>query len=142
MRFRSLVGWSLGASFIVSLTLAPVSAASAAWATQASGSGAGAAAVMPTGSAPTGSASGTSVTINWPAATMSSGVAVAGYVISRINTATGSAATVGAGCGGVVTATTCTETSVPAGSWAYMDTPVEMNWSGGRSAESATIVMP
>jgi hypothetical protein len=124
------------------LTLAPDSAALAAWSAQGSGSGAGAAAVMPTGSAPTGRASGTSVTIIWPAATMPSGTAVAGYVISRINTATGSAATVGAGCGGVVTATTCTETSVPAGSWAYTDTPVEVNWSGGQSAESATIVVP
>ena len=97
---------------------------------------------MPTGAAPTGSATGSSVTIRWPAVTLSNGAPVGGYVISRFNALDGSAAIVGAGCSGVVTTTTCTEQSVPAGSWIYTDTPVLLSWTGGASPASAPIVVP
>ena len=96
---------------------------------------------MPTGVAPTGSATGSSVTIRWPAVTLSSGAPVAGYVISRINALNGSAATVGPGCAGVVTTTTCTEQSVPSGTWIYTDTPVQLSWTGGASPASSAIVV-
>lgn len=97
---------------------------------------------MPTGVAPTGSATGSSVTLRWPAVTLSNGAPVAGYVISRINALNGSAATVGAGCAGVLTTTTCTELTVPSGAWIYTDTPVELSWTGGASPASAAIVVP
>ena len=43
----------------------------------------------------------------------------------------------GSGCNGVVAATTCTEQSVPAGTWVYTETPVQLNWTGGASPDSA-----
>ena len=97
---------------------------------------------MPAGVAPTGSATSSSVTIRWPAVTLSSGAPVAGYVISRFNALNGSAATVGPGCAGVVTTTTCTEQSVPSGAWIYTDTPVQLSWTGAASPASAAIVVP
>lgn len=97
---------------------------------------------MPAGGPPVGSASGTSVTIRWPATTLSNGAPVAGYVIARFNSLNGAAATVGAGCSGVVTATTCTEQGVPSGTWIYTDTPVQLNWTGTPSPASAPVSVP
>lgn len=114
----------------------------AAWSASGTGPAGAAAATMPTGVAPTGSATRSSVTIRWPAVTLSNGAPVAGYLISRINALNGSAATVGAGCAGVVTTTTCTELSVPSGAWIYTDTPVLLSWAGGASPASAAIVVP
>jgi hypothetical protein len=131
------------ASTVVALAaaLAPSSAALAAWSLQASGSSAGAATVMPGGTAPSGSAAGASVTISWTAAVFPAGTAVAGYVISRYNASTGAPATVNAGCSGLVTTTTCTEQSVQPGTWVYTDTPVQASWTGPASPDSAPIVV-
>jgi hypothetical protein len=82
------------------------------------------------------------VTLDWSTATFPNGSAVAGYVINRLNTATGLSGTVGAGCAGIVTTTTCTESSVPNGTWTYTDTPVQNNWTGGQSAASTPIAVP
>lgn len=114
----------------------------AAWASSGTGQGGAAGATMPTGVAPTGSATGSSVTIRWPAVTLSNGAPVAGYLISRFNALNGSAGTVGPGCAGVVTTTLCTEQSVPSGAWIYTDTPVLLSWTGGASPASAPIVVP
>jgi hypothetical protein len=125
----------------VPLALAPASAALAAWSAQGPGSAAGAATVMPGGAAPSGGAAGASVTITWTAAKFPSGTPVAGYVIKRYNASTLAPATVNAGCSGVVTTTTCTEQSVPAGMWVYTDTPVQLAWTGGPSPDSAPITV-
>jgi hypothetical protein len=129
-------------SFATAVALAPLTPASAAWSAPGSGSGAGAAAVMPTGAAPHLTLSGTNVTVTWTAATLSSGAAVAGYKISRFAASNGAPATVGAGCSGVVTTTSCTEVGVAAGQWVYTDTPVEVNWTGGQSADSSSVAVP
>jgi hypothetical protein len=143
VRYRArIAALVMGSMLVLPLVFGSAPTATAAWSTTGSGNAAGAAAVMPTGTAPTGTASSTSVTISWSAAQLSSGTAVAGYTINRYNAATGASATVGAGCSGVVTTTTCTESSVPAGTWVYTDTPVEMSWTGGASPDSATITVP
>jgi hypothetical protein len=126
----------------VLLVLGPTVSACAAWSAQGRGSATGAATVMPTGSAPNGAASGSSVTISWTAARFSNGTAVAGYVVTRTNSSTGAPATVGSGCSGLVTSTSCTELNVPAGSWVYADTPAQSNWRGGISPGSAPVVVP
>jgi hypothetical protein len=130
----------LAISLAIPLALAPASAAFAAWSAQGPGSAAGAATVMPTGTAPSGTVAGAAVTITWTAAKFANGTAVAGYVINRYDASTGMPATVGAGCSGVVTTTTCTERSVPPGTWVYTDTPVQLTWTGGASPDSAPIV--
>ncbi len=114
--------------------LSQSSAAVAAWSTGTSGSAAGAAATMPNGSAPSGTASGTSVTLSWAAADLSSGTSVAGYVVKRYNAANGTPVAVGAGCSGVVTATSCTELGVERGNVVlYRDpSPDELDWCGER----------
>lgn len=89
-----------------------------------------------------GAASGTSVSVRWPAVTLSNGTPVAGYVIRRFDALNGAEATVGPGCSGVVTTTICTELSVPAGTWVYTDTPVLLSWTGGQSSATAPIVVP
>jgi len=139
MRLGGFVA-SIGLTLAVSL--APASDARAAWSAHASGSAAGAATVMPGGTAPSGGATGASVTISWTAADFPDGTAVAGYVISRYNASTGAPATVNAGCSGVVTTTTCTEQSVQPGTWVYTDTPVQLSWTGAQSPASAPVVVP
>src|SRR5690242_1898444 len=82
----------------------------AAWNANGSGSAGSTAEVMPSGSKPTGTGSGTTVRVTWSAVKMSGGDAVAGYVISRYNATTHAKAAVGGACAGVVTATSCSET--------------------------------
>jgi hypothetical protein len=125
----------------VPLTVVPAAVALAAWNASGVGSAAGAAAVMPSGATPSGGAAGTSVTVSWTAATYADGVPVAGYMVKRFDASSGTPATVGAGCSGVITTTSCTEASVPAGQWVYTDTPVTGSWTGGASAMSAAIVV-
>jgi hypothetical protein len=125
------------------LALVVVANGVASWSTNVSGSGAvSAATLVGGGAAPSAVVSGTvtkSVTLTWTARTLSSGGAVAGYVIRRYN-ASGVAQTVGASCSGTVTGTTCTETNVPLSIpvvnpyWTYTVQPVQGAWTGAESA--------
>ncbi len=124
------------------VSLGPAAPASAAWSASGTGQAAAASTVMPTGASPTIGAVGTSVNVSWTTADLQSGPAVAGYMVHRFSTVTGSPATVGAGCSGIVSVTTCTELGVTAGSWYYTDTPVEVNWIGGQSPDSAAVTVP
>jgi hypothetical protein len=130
------------APLALSLALVPASSALATWATHGSGTATGAASVMPTGSTPAGTVAGSSVTVSWPASTLPGGAPVGGYIVNRFDAVNGAPATVGSGCSGVVANTTCTEQSVPAGSWEYTVTPVQLNWTGGESPDSAAVVVP
>jgi hypothetical protein len=122
--------------------LAISSVAVAAWGTGGSGAATGAAAVMPAGATPSGVAALGVVTVRWPGAPLVAGATVSGYVIRRYDSATGALVTVGAGCSGVVAATSCTELSVPAGAWVYTDTPVLASWTGVESPASVPVTVP
>ena len=124
----------------IPVVLGPTSIAQASWSASGAGTGAGAATTMPTGTAPTGRASSTAVTINWAVAHMANGTAVAGYEVTRYN-ASGTQTTVNAACSGVITTTTCTEQQVGTGSWYYTVTPVQGNWTGGQGPDSAPITV-
>ena len=117
------------------LLLAPATVALAAWSASGSGGGTGAAATMPAGNAPTARVSGSDVVLTWPAATFANGAAVAGYTLLRYD-ANGDAVPVGGSCAGTVTGTTCTDRAVPAGTWTYTDTPVQVGWTGAASPPS------
>jgi hypothetical protein len=143
-RSRAATLWPVMAAVAVAVVLPLVlacPAADAAWTGQGAGSAAGAATVMPTGSAPSGVVSGDQVTVSWPAAEFPNGADVAGYVVHRYNSATGAPATVNAGCSGVITTTSCTETGVAPGTWIYTDTPMQSNWTGTASAASAPVTV-
>jgi hypothetical protein len=118
-------------------------AASAAWLHSGTGTPTAKAVSMPTGNTPTASVSNRSVTVSWSASTMPGGGAVSGYTVKRYDT-NGNAQTIGSGCTGTIAALTCTETSVPGGTWRYTVTPVKGNWSGGASSQSsnATVSSP
>jgi len=88
----------------------------------AGGNGAAALTTVNAGATPTANASGQDVTVDWDASTLSNGHAVDGYIVKRYSGATPQ--TVLSGCSGTITATSCIENSVPAGTWTYSITPV------------------
>lgn len=135
------LGLLLGLCLVVLLGLTLAPPALAAWSGGGSGKASAVAYRMPTGGQPSTSASGSSVSVHWPGAAFPDNKAVAGYVIHRFDAASGTQATVGAGCSGTVTTTTCTELNVPAGTWIYTDTPVQDNWTGTQSPAAAPITV-
>lgn len=94
---------------------------------------------LPVGPTPAVGVSGRNVTVSWTAVTVS-GQPVSGYVVRRYD-GSGQAQTVGSGCAGTVTATSCTEAAVPAGTWTYKVAPKVGNWTGteGPGGPSATV---
>jgi len=145
LAYRRLSGARLWFAAIVlavaiPLVLGPTSIAQASWSGTGAGSGSAAATTMPTGTAPSGSVQSQAVTISWSAADMANGTAVAGYKVNRYNSS-GTEETVNTACSRVITTTTCTEQSVGAGTWYYTVTPVQGNWTGSQSPESAPITV-
>jgi hypothetical protein len=118
------------------MALVVVQVAVAAWSMSSSGSGAVKALSMPSGSAPTKSVSYPDIAVSWSAVTVG-GSAVSSYTVRRYTEA-GVLQTITAGCSGAIAATTCTESSVPAGRWQYTTQPVKAGWVGTESAKSAT----
>ena len=101
-----------------------------------SAGGAAATSVAP-GTPPTSVSSqpGRAVTISWEATALANGQPVDGYLVTRYDANPPYAPQITlAGCGGVVTALSCTETAVPFGSWQYTITPmIGANWRGRRA---------
>lgn len=94
------------------------------------------------GATPTANASGANVTVSWSASTLANGMAVTGYEIKRYDSSTLAVQTILSACTGVVTATSCVESSVPAGTWRYTVTPVfSTNWRGTESAMSTAVTV-
>jgi hypothetical protein len=112
-----------------------------AWSLTRTGSGNVGSKTMPAGITPTGSASATNVTVSWSASHFVSGQNVPGYVVKRYNAVTNALSTTLASCSGTVTATSCTESGVPIGTWRYTVTPVAGGWRGAESAQSAIVVV-
>jgi hypothetical protein len=128
--------------FALPLGFAITSPAQASWSGGASGITSAEAFTMPSGAQPIASASGKNVTIRWPAEYFPDNQSVAGYIVYRVNAATGVQAAAGASCSGTIAATTCTDLNVPSGTWTYTDTPVQDSWSGGQSLPSRPITLP
>jgi hypothetical protein len=126
-------------ALFVALVFAVANPALAAWSGGGTGAAAGAATTMPGGNSPSVVVSGSSVTVRWPASTFTSGVNVEGYIVQRLDAASGQDANIAAACAGIVTATTCTESNVPAGSWVYTVTPVQGGWAGASSPPSPVV---
>jgi hypothetical protein len=124
---------------LCAMTLVAVPSAHAAWSPPGTGSQTAKARTMPTGSTPTASVSNRNVTVSWTQATIG-GSPVQGYLVKRYDT-NGNVQTIGAGCSGLVTAVSCTETAVPAGSWTYSVTPKQQNWLGTESARSSAVTV-
>ena len=130
---------------VIALSLAGTFTASVAWAFWSAGSLPGGsttstAATVAAGNTPTAVASPTSVALSWAASTLSTGTAVSGYIVHRYDSTGTVLQTTGAGCSGLITATTCTETGVAAGQWRYSVTPrFATNWAGTESGKSPVV---
>ena len=130
--------------FLVVVAVAAVGfpgGAAAGWSLTGSGSGAARAKMLGAGNVPTASKSGHKVTVSWTASSYTNGGAPGAYVVKRYDASTGALQTIGASCAGTITALTCTENGVPAGSWKYTVTPATGNWRGPESARSATVTV-
>jgi hypothetical protein len=123
--------------FVVVLS---ASIAFAAWLAAGTGTANALGASMPTGATPTGLATGSDVTVAW-AQSLISGDAVAGYIVKRYDAADDSLETINTACVGEVAGLTCTESSVPDGTWKYTVTPKQGQWLGTESAKSAGVVV-
>ena len=115
--------------------------AAAAWTLTRSGQGAAKAKTLGPGNPPTASVSGKKVTASWTASSYTNGGLPTGYLVRRYNTSTGVLQTIGANCSSTISALTCTENSVPAGSWQYTVTPATGNWRGPESTKSAAVTV-
>ncbi|HEV3352202.1 MAG TPA: chitobiase/beta-hexosaminidase C-terminal domain-containing protein, partial [Acidimicrobiales bacterium] len=95
------------------------------------------------GSTPTlGGINGQDVNLNWTATTTVAGASVSGYTVNRYSVASGGTPTAATGgCTGTIAALTCTEQSVPAGTWYYAITPKISLWSGAESGRLSTTVV-
>lgn len=129
---RRLSGWLLAVILVV---CAGPGAAYAAWSGTGDVTAQVQAATMPAGSAPTVSVAGHSVTVSWTGRTLL-GQSVTGYTVKRYN-ASGVSQTIGSGCSGTISGLTCSESSVPSGSWTYTVTPLLYSWLGSESAQSS-----
>jgi hypothetical protein len=105
------------------------------------GNGAAASTTVTAGVTPTVSTPNAStVTVTWAASTLVTGQPVTGYLVKRYDSATLTAQTVLTACTGAIVATTCTENSMPTGSWRYSVTPTfATNWSGAESGKSVAV---
>src|SRR2546421_6535723 len=122
---------------------APAAGASAAWTHSGTGAQTAKAVSMPTGNTPTASVSNRSVTVSWTGSTLPGGAPITTYLVKRYDT-NGNAQTIGSACSGTISALTCTETSVPGGTWEYTVSPTLSNCTGAESAQStaATVAFP
>lgn len=116
-------------------------AANATWGGSGSGNVAARAKTLGTGMVPTAAASGKKVVLSWSASTFLEGGTVPAYVIRRYSASTGQLQPIGANCATITTALTCTENSVPAGSWKYTVTTAAGLWRGGESARSSAVTV-
>ncbi|ALV42150.1 hypothetical protein AU252_14135 [Pseudarthrobacter sulfonivorans] len=115
-------------------------AADAYWQTLSSNNGGAGADAIVAVAALTASASAGAASVSWAQSTTAAGRPVSGYTVARYSSETGGTkvAALG-GCEGTVTALTCSEAALPAGTWYYTVTPVLAAWAGPESARSGGV---
>lgn len=130
---------TLAASCVVAVaTGAP---AGAAWSAPTAGAALASAQAVPQVATPQANSTGTTVTVTWEQSLLSGGSPADGYTVSRYRLDTGVVVTVGDGCSGTVTATSCVESGVPQGSWTYTVTARLGGWTGRESHRSAGVIV-
>ena len=115
--------------------LAGPGAALAMFSASASGPSVAAAQSIPVSAAPNAVAVGREVTVSWQPTTLSGGTPAGAYTVRRYDMS-GVLQTIGADCVVVATAT-CTEHSVPFGTWQYSIQARQVSWTGVESTKSA-----
>jgi hypothetical protein len=122
-------------ALLIAMLVVGTGTAYAFWTAGANGNAAASADSLNSGATPTGSVSGSSVTLNWTASTtVARGAAVDGYVIKRYTAASGGiAASPGGTCAGTVAALNCQDTGLADGTYYYSIAPEFGNWLGDES---------
>lgn len=106
------------------------------------GSGAAASSSVNQGSTPTATAAGRAVTVSWAASTLANGQAVTGYEVRRYTSGTLALQTIQTACTGTISGTSCVESRVPSGQWAYSVTPLfGASWRGPESVKSSAVTV-
>src|SRR5262245_32982746 len=125
------------------LSLALMTGVAALWsATTATGGKSGTrAATLAAGNQPGVAAVGASVAVSWTATQLPGGVPVNGYEVSAYDASSGTPRAVGGSCAGVIGSTSCTDSSVPSGSWRYAVVPRQSAWFGPASVLSAAVTV-
>jgi len=136
MRSRSRV-----AVIVAATALAIASPVSAAWLASGSGGATGRATSVAVAATPTTSVSGRTATVAWAATTLATGAPVSGYRVTRVNTVTAATLAATGGCAGTVAATSCVETLLPTGRWAYRIEAVRGPWTGPMGAQGPTVAV-
>ena len=126
---------------VVTAVLAVAAPVSAAWLASGSGTGTGRATAVSTAATPTASVTGRTVTLSWTATTLATGAPVTGYRVTRVNTVTAATTSATGGCAGTVAATSCVETLLPTGRWAYRLEAVRGAWIGPMGAQGNTVAV-
>lgn len=115
-------------------------AASAYWQTLGSNPGGAKADSILAVAAPTASPSAGAAAVSWVQSTTAAGRPVSGYTVARYSSATGGTkVAAGGACTGTITALSCSEAALPAGTWYYTVTPVLASWAGVESARSVGV---
>lgn len=120
------------------VALALPAGASALWNEGGTGQAYGKARAVAAGNQPTATVSNRKVTVSWTAT--GGNVPIAGYVVKRYSD-DGVEQAVAADCAGIVSATSCVESSVAPDTWRYTVTPVRQNWRGTESPQSAPVTV-
>jgi hypothetical protein len=123
---------------VLAVGLTDIPQAAALWSASTAPGGAGITGgrTMTPGNEPAAStqpSTGNTVLVSWAAST---GGPVEGYEVSAFDATTGEPRSVGGGCAGVVTGTSCTDADVPNGQWRYAVTPRRASWVGTQSTQS------
>ncbi|BCJ44225.1 hypothetical protein GCM10010168_10380 [Actinoplanes ianthinogenes] len=127
--------YALSAAGLTAALLADSGVAFAAWAARGTGQATAGATSLATVTGVTATATDSSVRVDWSAA----GPA-AGYRVFRYATGSSTPAAIGSGCSGVRGSTSCTETSVPDGTWQYAVRAVQGPWSGPAGTRASVTV--
>ncbi len=119
------------------LALLAIPAAAGAWSAPGAGAAATRATALAAGGQPIAVGVLTTVSLSWSAGP----VPGTAYVVKRFNGVSGAPSPIGGTCTGVVTGTSCADTSVPIGSWRYAVTPVHNNWTGSQGPFSFAVTI-
>jgi hypothetical protein len=138
MRSRAPLHAFLALSAIVTLAIGGTAAATWMAGNAANSKGRSVTMIVPAGSQPVAGATGAAVSVTWSATT---DPPATGYVVRAYDAASGVERSVGTSCGGVVAALTCTESSVPDGTWRSSITPRVHAWVGSESARSDPVTV-
>lgn len=134
------MGRWLATALVLLTALGAADASRAAWQSPGTGGQSVRAITLGSGNQPAGSVTGRSVALGWSATTLPGGSPVTGYTVRRYSLA-GVLQSIASGCSGTVSATSCTEPSVPPGVWRYTVQPRQGNWIGSEGPQSTSVTI-